>query len=193
VKGATALVRPLRLRILEQLAEPDSAAGIARRLDVPRQKVNYHLKELEQQGLVELVDERKKGNCVERVVRATARSYFASADALAQLLGSRQGLPAEDRFSSTYLVAVLARALSELAHLRELADAAGKRLATFTLQTDIRFADAAARKAFFEELAAELARLTAKYHNAQAPHGRWFRLFVGAHTAPPKETSDDQD
>src|SRR5829696_7786673 len=65
------LLRPLRTRILGMLAEPQSAAGIARTLDVARQKVGYHLKELEKQGLVELVEEKKVGNCVERVVRAT--------------------------------------------------------------------------------------------------------------------------
>jgi len=47
---AAVLLRPLRTRILGMLAEPQSAAGIARRLDVARQKVGYHLKELEKQG-----------------------------------------------------------------------------------------------------------------------------------------------
>src|SRR5262250_3074362 len=58
------------MRILEQLAEPDSAAGVARRLKLPRQQISYHLRELEHAGLVELVEERRKGNCLERVVRA---------------------------------------------------------------------------------------------------------------------------
>src|SRR5579862_8354674 len=69
---AAALLDPVRLRILEGLAEPDSAAGVARRLGLPRQRVNYHLHELEKHELVRFVEERRKGNCVERIVRATA-------------------------------------------------------------------------------------------------------------------------
>jgi DNA-binding transcriptional ArsR family regulator len=55
---AATLFCPARMRILEHLAEADSAAGIARRLGLPRQQVGYHMRELEQAGLVELVAER---------------------------------------------------------------------------------------------------------------------------------------
>src|SRR5258708_37566682 len=85
--GSTAatLFSPARRQILEHLAEADSAAGIARRLGLPRQQVGYHMRELEQAGLVELVEERRKGNCLERVVRAAARSYVISPEALGKL------------------------------------------------------------------------------------------------------------
>ena len=71
---AAALLQPQRLRLLEGLSEPDSAAGLARRFGLPRQQVNYHLRELERVGLVELVEERRRGNCVERVVVATGEA-----------------------------------------------------------------------------------------------------------------------
>src|SRR5690349_15318282 len=122
------LFRPMRLRILTELAAPDTAAGVARRLAVPRQKINYHLRELEREGMVELVEERKKGNCVERVVRATARSYLVSAEALGTLAADPDSI--NDHFSSAYLVAVAARAIRELAELRQRAEAAEQRLAT---------------------------------------------------------------
>ena len=51
-------------------------------LGLPRQNVNYHLKALERHGLVELVEERKKGNMTERMLRATALSYAISPAAL---------------------------------------------------------------------------------------------------------------
>jgi DNA-binding transcriptional ArsR family regulator len=75
---AGVLLQPGRLRLLEQLTQPDSAAGLARRLGVPRQKLNYHLRELERAGFVELFEERRKGNCTERVVRATAREFLVA-------------------------------------------------------------------------------------------------------------------
>src|ERR1041384_5216043 len=140
------LLRPLRARILEMLAEPKSAAGIARRLDVARQNVGYHLKELEKQGLVELVEEKKVGNCVERIVRATGRAYLVSAEALGAL--AQGAAEATDRFSPAYVIAAAARMLPEVTRLRQAADDAGKRLATLTLETAIPFASAVDRTAF---------------------------------------------
>jgi len=188
---AAALLDPARLRLLEELAEPDSAAGLARRLKLPRQRVNYHLRELERQKLVELVEERRKGNCLERVVRATARHYLISPEALGSL-GADPG-SVSDRFSASYLVAVAARAIRELAVLRLRADRAKKRLATLTLQTEVRFASAEDRNAFSEELATALARLAAKYHDEKAEGSRTFRFFLGAYPAvtAAKEDTDE--
>src|ERR1700693_5448216 len=73
---AAVLLDPLRLRIIENLREPDSASGLARRRQIPRQKMNYHVRELEREGFLEQVSERRKGNCVERIVRATANAYL---------------------------------------------------------------------------------------------------------------------
>src|ERR1051325_3712920 len=74
---------PVRARLLAELAEPNSATTLAAKVGLPRQKVNYHLRALEQHGLVELAEERRKGNMTERVMRATAASYVISPNALA--------------------------------------------------------------------------------------------------------------
>ncbi len=185
---AQVLLRPLRTRMLQMLAEPQTAAGMARTLDMARQKVGYHLKELEKHGLVELVEEKKVGNCVERIVRATARAYLVSAEALGAL--AQGGAEATDRFSAAYVIAVAARALREVTRLRQGADDAGKRLATLTLETEIRFASAADRAGFAEELAREVARLTAKYHDESAPRGRVHRIVSFAY---PKPSDPDQE
>lgn len=188
---AAALLDPLRRRILERLREPGSAASIARDLGLPRQKVNYHLRELEKAGLVQLVEERVRGNCVERIVRGIARSYLISPDALGDLARDPEGT--RDRFSSAYLVAAAAAAIRDIGRLRERADRAGKRLATLTLQTELRFASASRRKAFAEELATEVARLSAKYNEPDAPDGRAFRLMVGAYPAIRDEDEEDEE
>lgn len=188
---AAVLLDPLRLRLVEQLqAEPDSASGLARRLKLPRQKLNYHLRELEKEGFVELVEERRKGNCIERVVRATARAYVIDPN----IMGALGIDPAQfqDRFSSTYLVAVAAKAIRDVASLRQRAEKAGKRLATFTLQTELRFASAADRAAFVEELTAEVARLAAKYHDEQATGGRKFQFVIGAYPAVKAAQTESQ-
>lgn len=174
-----ALLDPTRQTLLAHLAEPDSAAGLARRLRLPRQRVNYHLRALEREGLVELVEERRKGNCVERVVRASARAFVISPDALGQLGVTAPA--AQDRFSAAYLIAAAGRSIQEVATLEHQAASAGKRLATLTLDVDIRFATAEARAAFAEDLAQAVAQLGARYQDHQAPGGRRFRLLAVVH------------
>src|ERR1700710_1813416 len=80
--AAEASLDPIRARLLAALAEPGSASTLAPRVGLTRQKANYHLRALERHGLVELVEERRKGNCTERVLQATAASYVISPTAL---------------------------------------------------------------------------------------------------------------
>jgi DNA-binding transcriptional ArsR family regulator len=182
--GKAALVlQRTRRDLLAHLREPDSAAGLARKLGVPRQRLNYHLRELEREGFLECVEERRKGNCTERVLRATARSFIINPDALGAL-----GLPADadgDRFSASFLLATAARTLRDVASLEARARADGKRLSTLTLDTEIRFPSAAARAAFAQDLTDLVAKLVARYHDARTQGGRRFRLVATVHPAAP--------
>ncbi len=194
-KRAAALLQPLRLRVLEALAEPGSAASVARRLGLARQKVNYHLRELERDGLVELVEERRRGNCTERIVQATARGYLIAPEVLGPLAADPDKL--SDRFSSAYLVAAAAEAIHDLSQLRARADEAEQRIATLTLQTEIAFPSPEARNAFAEELSNELARIVAKHHDDSQPDCRRFKLLVGAYPAladdEPRPQPEEED
>lgn len=181
-QDATLLLHPLRQRLLRALHEPDSAAGVARRLGLARQKVNYHLRELEGAGLVEAVEERRKRGCVERVVRASATAYCIDPGALGAL-GEGDPDALRDRFSSTYLIALAARAIREVATLRRRAKDAKKKLPTFSLHADVRFASQGALHAFSEELSNEVARLIARHHDEGASGGRVFRFMLGAYPA----------
>jgi DNA-binding transcriptional ArsR family regulator len=180
--SAAALLDTTRQQLLAHLREPDSATGLARRLKLPRQRINYHLKVLEGAGLVEMVEERRKGNCLERIVRATARAFIISPEALGELGPSAE--MAADRLSSAYLIAAAGRIIRDLAALEDKAKREGKRVATLTLEADVRFADAGARARFAEELAEAVARLAARYHDDRAPGGRRFRLLAAVHPAP---------
>lgn len=184
---AAALLDRTRQTLLAHLAEPDSAAGLARRLRLPRQRVNYHLRALERAGLVELVEERRKGNCIERVVRATARAFVISPEALGAL--GLTAAAAQDRYSTAYLIAAAGRAIRDVASLEARARREGKRIATFTMDADVRFASAEARAGFAEELADAVARLAAKYHDDGARAGRRFRVLAAIH--PTDTTGDD--
>jgi DNA-binding transcriptional ArsR family regulator len=188
--AAEAALDPIRTRLLVELVEPASATTVAARVGLPRQKVNYHLRMLEQRGLVELVEERRKGNMVERVLQATALSYVISPAALAAL----QPDPAKtaDRLSARWLIALAARLVREVGQLLAGAAKARKRLATFGMDGEIRFASAADRAAFAEELAAAVTRLIGKYHDEQAKAGRDHRVIVAVHPSlkPEQDRSD---
>jgi len=185
---ASALLQPVRLKILENLTEPASAAALAKKLVLPRQQVNYHLRELERHGLVEFVEERRKGNCVERVVRSAATSYLISPEALGTL--GPDAASRRDRFSVAYLVATAARAIRELALLSLRARRAGKRLATLTLETEIRFRSSAERNKFAEESANFLAALAVKYHSGEESGGRPFRVLMASYPLITKKEDD---
>jgi DNA-binding transcriptional ArsR family regulator len=175
------LLEPARLRILEALREPDSSAGVARTLGLPRQRVGHHVRALEASGLLICVGERKKRNCTERLLQATARAYVIAP----QLLG-RLGLTADearDRFSSTYLLAAASRVLHEVSALRPRAEAAGKKLPTLTLQTEVRFASARSQNEFLDELLGAFSELVARHHRPDAPGGRTFRISLLGHPA----------
>ncbi|HEX6812302.1 MAG TPA: helix-turn-helix domain-containing protein [Planctomycetota bacterium] len=176
---ATVALEPARSRLLAELAEPASAAELAARLGLARQKVNYHLRALEAHGLVREVDTRKWGGLTERRLAATASGYVVSPAAL----GPAATTPARttDRLSASYLIALAARVVREVGELVRRARQTAQRLATLSIDTEIRFRSAAERAAFSQELAASVADLTARYHDATAPGGRLHRVVVLAH------------
>jgi DNA-binding transcriptional ArsR family regulator len=177
--AAEASLDPIRARLLAELAQPASATMLAARLGVPRQKVNYHLRALERHGLVELVAERRKGNVNERLLRATAASYVISPAALAAVAPDPASAP--DRLSARWLLALAAQLVRDLGDLLAGASKAGKPLATFAIDGQVRFASAADRAAFADELAAAVAALVAQYHDQSAPGGRDHRVVVALH------------
>jgi DNA-binding transcriptional ArsR family regulator len=177
--AAEASLDPMRARLLAELAEPASATMLALRVGLPRQVLNYHLKALERHGLIELIEERRKGNCTERVLRATAASYVISPAAL----GSMQPDPsrAPDRLSARWLLALAAQLLRDVGELVSGATRAGQRVATFALDGEVCFASAGDRAAFTEDLTNAVSALVARYHDEAAPGGRYHRLVLAIH------------
>ena len=182
--AATVALEPMRSRLLSELAAPASAATLASRVGLARQKVNYHLQKLEAHGLVRLAEERRWGGLTERLLVATAASYVVSPSALGPVaLDPDREV---DRLSASYLIALGARVVREVADLIRRANAAGKRLATLAVDTEVRFRSPAERAAFTDELTEAIAQLVSKYHDASAPGGRTHRLVIVAHPLPHK-------
>ncbi|MFD9666635.1 ArsR/SmtB family transcription factor [Rhodococcus sp. NPDC059968] len=179
---------PIRARLLAALAEPGSASSIAATVGLTRQKANYHLRALEEHGLVELVEERRKGNVTERVFQATAASYVISPAAFASLAPDPDRSP--DQLSARWLVALAARLVREVGELIAGATTARQPLATYAIDSEIRFASAADRSAFADELGESVKNLVARYHDENAPNGRRHRLVVALH--PSLKTPSEQ-
>jgi DNA-binding transcriptional ArsR family regulator len=177
--AAAAALDPMRARLLAELVEPGSAATLAARVGLARQKVNYHLRALERHGLVELAEERKRGGITERVLRATAASYVVSPAAVSEAAADPEGSP--DRLSARYVIALAGRVVREVGGLARRAEAADKRLPTMAIDTEIRFRSAADRAAFADDLTAAVVDLAARYHH---DGGRPYRLVVAAHPKP---------
>jgi DNA-binding transcriptional ArsR family regulator len=179
---------PTRARLLAALAEPGSASTLAARTGLARQKINYHLHALERHGLIELVEERKRGNCTERVLRATAAAYVISPAALAAVAPDPGRSP--DQLSARWLLALAARLVREVGELITRARAAGQPVATFAIDSEIRFASARDRAEFAQELSETIKDLAARYHHQSAPGGRAHRLVIALH---PSITRPEQE
>ena len=178
---------PVKSRILAALATPGSAASLASQVGLTRQKVNYHLRALEEHHLVEPVEERRWGGLTERRVVATAASYVVSPAALGPIAAD----PARtsDRLAASYLIALGARIVREVGELWRRARKSDKRLATLSLDTVIHFKSSADRAAFTSELTQTITALAARYH-AKGTHGaRPHRLIVAAYPAPKENRS----
>ncbi|MFD5244276.1 winged helix-turn-helix domain-containing protein [Amycolatopsis sp. NPDC058340] len=187
-EAAEVSLDPVRARLLAELAEPASATMLAARVDLPRQKVNYHLRALEKHGLVELVEERRKGNVTERMMRATASSYVISPTALSAVQPDPAQSP--DRLSARWLLAVAGRLVRDVGLLITGATKARKRVATFAIDGEVRFSSAADRAAFAEELTVAITNLVSKYHDEGAEQGRDHRIVVAVHPSVKTEPGE---
>jgi DNA-binding transcriptional ArsR family regulator len=189
--AAAAALDPVRSQLLAELAEPASAAALAQRLGMPRQKLNYHLRALEAHGLVEVAEKRKWGGLIERRLVATATSYMVSPAAMGTVGADPER--AADRFSASYLIALAARIVREVSSLMKKSEEGNKRLATLAIDTEISFRSPAERAAFTQELSASITQLAAKYHDPQSAEARAHRLVLVAHPLPQTNFAKTQE
>ena len=165
---------PLRRELLARLVEPASATELAAALGLGRQKVAYHLKALEDAGLVVLVEERQRRGCVERVLRATGQFVVDP--------GVVSPAPADDqdRHAAEHLVAVAAETVRDVSRLQAAAAARGERLLTFTIEAEVAFERPSDLEAFTDALVEAVEATAARFHR---PGGRTYRTVIGGHPA----------
>jgi DNA-binding Lrp family transcriptional regulator len=195
-RAAALLGHPLRTRIVALAGEPASASEIAARLRLPRQRVNYHVRQLARTGFLKRAGRLRKRNLIEQQYVATARAYVLAPEVLGPLAAGPGD--AQDAFSAARLIGLAGEAQADLTHALHQAGVKGQRLATLSISADIRFRSADERRAFAEALQAAVTDVVARHSSpattpsgAPAP-GRPFRLLVGCYPAEPARTRHPQ-
>jgi len=169
IEQAEALLKPQRIEVLRQLAEPRSCTEVAARLGQTPQRVYYHVKRLVDAGLVEQVSERKVRGISEGIYRAGARSYWLS-PRLVGRIGLRK---AQDEMSLGYLLDLMEEVQHDVAAL----DRTAPELPSVGVSGEIRV-NPEDRQQFLDDLQSALQDLFTRYGGSE---GDAFKLAVACY------------
>ena len=198
-RQAQALLDPLRARILTLSREPASATQLGVLLELPRQRVNYHVRQLEQAGLLKRAGRRRKRNMFEQRYVASARGYVISPELLGEAGADWRAV--SDAGSAGYLLALSAQMQADVARAARGARGAsrqGKRLATLSIKSQFRFERPEQRERFARELkdavVAVIARFTVPNRTASGKpaSGQAYRLVLGCYPYAPEEEAGEK-
>ena len=185
VEQAETLLKPQRIEVLRQLAEPRSCTEVAARLDQTQQRVYYHVKRLVEHGLVTQVAERRVRGIHEGVYQATARAYWLS-PGLVGRIGQRQQ---RDEASLGYLLDLMEEVQSDVAVLHTRAarrTAADPDLPSLGVSGEIRVRPER-RPEFMADLKTALQDLFTRYGGAD---GDAFKLAVACYPDTDRQGED---
>jgi hypothetical protein len=188
---AATLLKPLRLRILAHASAPASASTIAAALNLPRQRVNYHVRELARAGFLRKAGRAQKRGLTEQRYVVSARSYVLAPGVLGAV-GTRSATQVADRTSAAYLLALAGQMQRELtATSRATQTGSNKRVPTIAIDTEFVFASPAQRARFAGALTTAITKVVAEHtESARATAGqttRRYRLAVGCYPIPQDE------
>jgi DNA-binding transcriptional ArsR family regulator len=184
-RRASALLHPLRSRLLSMAKEPASATELARRLGLPRQRVNYHVRELERAGFLRAAGRRRRRNLIEQRYVSTARSYVLAPALLGPLAPDWRSIT--DTASADYLLALAEQVRSDVARASDEAAAEGKRLSTLSVKSQFRFETSEERTRFAEAVRQALVEVIARHtspnlrENGRPGRGRPYRLVLACY------------
>jgi len=156
-----ALMHPVRVQVLDELREPDSAAGVARRIGKSRQSVNYHVKELAAAGLVEPAGERRSGNFVEQLFQSVAKTFIVTPRLAWK--DPRRVAALRDQVPLEHLISLGERVQRDASALLDRAAFDGEQVASASLEAEVHFPDEATRAAFLQDYAKAVGPLLTKY------------------------------
>lgn len=176
IEQAETLLKPQRIEVLRELAEPRSCTDVARRLDQTQQRVYYHVKRLVNAGLATQVSERRVRGIHEGIYQASARSYWLS-PRLVGRLGLRKQ---QDEMSLGYVLDLMEEVQADVAAL----DRSATDLPSIGVAGEIRVRPER-RQEFLDDLKSTLQDLFARHGGGE---GDAFKLAVACY---PKGEPDE--
>lgn len=191
---AGALLDPLRLRILGLAQQPSSASELAKRLRLPRQRVNYHVRELARFGFLRPAGRRRKRNMFEQRYVAVARGFLLSPTLLEPVAADWRTV--SDPSGAGYLVALAAQVQADLMGISKGPERSVDPMPPLSLKSQFRFESPRQRDQFARELRNSLVQVIAKdtspnlKPDGKPGPGRPYRLVLACYpytleSAPP--------
>jgi DNA-binding transcriptional ArsR family regulator len=199
LRRASALLNPMRLRLVRMAQEPASATELAGRLGLPRQRVNYHVRELARAGFLRPAGRRRKRNLVEQRYVATARSYVLSPEILGVLSPDWRAI--EDTASADYLLALSEQVRLDVSRAEQEARSRGQRVSTLSIKSQFRFDSPEQRAEFANALRQAVVEVIARHTSpdqaasasSRAGRGRPFRLVLGCYPVPQNQQAPGEE
>ena len=199
LRRASALLNPLRLRLVRMAKEPASATELARRLGLPRQRVNYHVRELARAGFLRPAGRRRRRNLVEQRYVATARSYVLSPEILGGLSPDWRAI--EDTASADYLLALSEQVRLDVSRAEKEARSRGQRVSTVSIKSQFRFDSQEQRAGFVDALRQAVVEVIARHTSpdkaasasSRPSRGRSHRLVLGVYPVPQNQEAPGEE
>ncbi|WP_328339789.1 helix-turn-helix domain-containing protein [Micromonospora sp. NBC_00421] len=170
IEQAEILLKPQRVDVLRQLAEPRTCTEVAARLNQTPQRVYYHVKQLAAAGLVEQVSSRRVRGISEGIWQAVARSYWLSPRLVGRIGGARR---VSDELSLGHLLDLMEEVQADVAAL----DRSAPELPSIGVSGEIRV-PAERRQEFLHDLQSTLQDLFTRYGGVE---GDAFKLAVACY------------
>jgi DNA-binding transcriptional ArsR family regulator len=163
IEQAMTLLKPLRLEILRRLDSPRTCPELAAEFEESAQKIYYHVKALQEAGLVDRVAEKRVRGTVEGYYQAKARSYWLAPKLVGAIGGAHH---ARDQASLRVLLQLAEDVIEDTGKLGSVSEA-GQQVPSLSLSAQIHLADSAQRAEFLQELQTTFQVLALKYGIAQ--------------------------
>jgi DNA-binding transcriptional ArsR family regulator len=190
VGQAVSLLEPLRVRILWHCRDALSATELGGRLGLPRQRVNYHVRELALAGLLKRAGRRRKRNMFEQLYVASAKTYVLSPELLGAVQADWRAVA--DLSSAAYLLALSAQMQTDLALAVSASTSAGPRPAVFSIKSQFRFDSPEQQERFTRELKDAIVSVVAhqtspdRTGSGKPARAAVYRLILGCYPYTPE-------
>jgi DNA-binding transcriptional ArsR family regulator len=161
VDQAAALLKPQRIEMLKLMDHPRTCLELGKIFGETPQKINYHIKALQNAGLVEQVGERRVRGTVEGSYQARARSYWLASDLVGQIGGAAIAL---DQASLRHLLSLTEEMRGDIGHL---AQQVGREIPSLGLSLHVELDDESRRADFMADVQ-KMAQILAHKYGATA-------------------------